>query len=319
MPTINGASISIRPLKEWHEYLAAEELQRIVWQMPDWRDVVPANLLIAAHKNGGIALGAFDANDRLTGFAFSFLGTAEQSGKRILKHCSHMLAVLPAYQGQKIGARLKFKQRELVLAQDIALMTWTYDPLLALNANLNLARLGAIARHYIVNAYGDMTDALNAGLPSDRFEVEWWLNSPRVIECIAHPERNAVESKGAQSAERQPKGESKDALPRDWHTLVQAGAQGVLRIEFDARGLPRIARVNEPRGDPLLAEIPADLNAIRAAAPDLALDWRLRTRDLFQRVFAGGYVATDFVFATRGGHSRAAYILTREPIDFGTT
>jgi len=286
--------VTLRSLKHWDEYLAAEELQRVVWQMPDWRDVVPANLLITAHKNGGILIGAFDPPDRLIGFVFSFLGTADNGhGAPILKHCSHMLAVLPEYQGRKIGEQLKFKQREAALAQKISLITWTFDPLLALNANLNFVRLGTIARHYIVNAYGEMTDALNSGLPSDRFQVEWWMDAPRVrARAAMPPPRN------------------------DWNTLLQSGIQPVFEIGFDARQLPRITRVNETHAEKILLEIPAQVNAVKENDAALALDWRMQTRHAFQKLFATGYVAVDFVIQ-RAQPQRAAYLLTNAPSQFG--
>ena len=294
MKAIDALDITIRPLKAWQEYLVAEELQRTVWQMPDWRDSVPANLLITAHKNGGILLGAFDPSHRLIGFAFSFLGTTNDHQPTTLKQCSHMLAVLPEYQGQKIGERLKFAQRQATLAQGVTLMTWTYDPLLALNAMLNLVRLGAIARHYIVSAYGDMTDGLNAGLPSDRFEVEWWLNAPRVQSCVdAPPSRN------------------------EWDAVIKSGAQKIFDVNFDANDLPRIERVNEAEGDTLLLEIPANLSELKSTDAALACDWRMRTRAAFLKLFDAGYSATDFVLGAQQKNQRAAYILTRTPIDLG--
>lgn len=294
MKSIDGAAIAIRPLSAWQEYLAAEELQRAVWQMPDWRDAVPANLLVTAHKNGGILLGAFEPNQRLIGFAFSFLGLGSNHHPRRLKQCSHMLAVLPAYQGQKIGERLKFAQRQAALAQGVSLMTWTYDPLLALNAQLNLVRLGAVARHYIVSAYGAMTDGLNAGLPSDRFEIEWWLNSPRAQACA-------------------------ETIPphREWAALTQSGAQKIFQVDFDAHDLPRIEQIAQPQGDPLLLEIPADLASVKSADAALALAWRMDTRAAFQKCFDAGYVAVDFVFGARQKNQRAAYILSRAPLDRG--
>lgn len=289
----HGVAVTIRPVKAWREYLAAEELQRVVWQMPDWRDVVPGNLLITAHKSGGILLGAFDPAERMIGFVFSFLGTTEPRGNKILKHCSHMLAILPEFQGQKIGERLKFEQRQAALAQNIRLMTWTYDPLLALNGHLNLARLGAIARHYIVSAYGEMTDGLNAGLPSDRLEVEWWLDAPRVqARASAPPPR------------------------RDWDALLRSGIQPVFDITFDSRAVPRIARTRTVQGEKILLEIPANLNAVKAADAALALDWRMRARAMFQELFDAGFVAVDFVIQ-RAEPARAAYLLTHPPNDFG--
>jgi predicted GNAT superfamily acetyltransferase len=288
-----AVEISIRSFKTWQEYLDAEELQRIVWQMPDLRDVVPANMLITAHKNGGILIGAFAPGNRLIGFVFSFIGIDEIASQSNLKHCSHMLAVLPEFQGQKIGERLKFAQREIALTQNIPLITWTYDPLLALNANLNLARLGAIARQYIVNAYGEMTDALNAGLPSDRFQVEWWTDAPRVRAVVAAPPPR-----------------------RNWDTVTRAGVPHYFDVEWNNQGFPRVARVNAPHDDNLLVEIPADINAIKTSDRALALDWRMQTRDAFQKLFAVGYVAVD-VILRREAPARAAYWLIRQPREFG--
>lgn len=287
MSTSPASPITFRPMQAWDEYLAAEELQRAVWQMPDWRDAVPANLLITVQKNGGIVLGAFDGT-RLVGLAFSFLGYDHHFESPQLKQCSHMLAVLPGYQSRKLGVLLKLKQRELTIAQGIHLMTWTYDPLLALNANLNLTRLGAIARRYVQNAYGEMTDGLNSGLPSDRFEVEWQLDSPRVLERLA----------GA-------------AARLDWETLVQQGAHLVFETAMDDAS-PRIQHVNPLEGDRLLVEIPSDLGRVKSSDPALAHDWRMRTREVFTRAFAAGYAATDLVFASREPGARAAYVLTRE-------
>lgn len=291
---MSDSGISIRPFKSWDEFLAAEELQRSIWQMPDWRDSVPANLLITVYKNGGVLLGAFDGS-QMVGFVFSFIGSESPNGAMKIKHCSHMLAVLPEYQARKIGTRLKFAQRDVVLAQNINLMTWTYDPLQALNANLNLVRLGAIARLYITEAYGEMTDGLNAGLGSDRFQAEWWLDSQRVVE----------------RAKSEPRAS-------DWDSLVRSGAQEIFAVAMDQRGFPIISSASEPNAEMLIAEIPASISAIKSAAPDLAREWRMRTREFFTCAFRQGYAASDFVFATRGNNRRAAYVLTRSPGERGT-
>jgi len=290
---MSESDISIRPIKTWDEFLAVEELQRSIWQMPDWRDVVPANLLITVYKNGGVVLGAFDKT-ALIGFVFSFIGAEKQNGAMKIKHCSHMLAVLPEYQSRKIGARLKFAQRDLVLDQHIDLITWTYDPLQAINANLNLARLGARARRYISDAYGEMTDGLNAGLSSDRFQVEWWLNAPHVVER-------------AQS----------EPPSTDWNGLLRSGAQQVFSVTMDANGFPHVDKVEEPRAEMLIAEIPAHIGLLKTASPERAREWRMRTREFFSCAFSMGFAATDFVFATRGADRRSAYVLTRVPHETG--
>ena len=69
----------------------------------------------------------------------------------------------------------------MVRHQGIDRITWTYDPLLSRNAHLNIARLGAVCNSYIRDAYGEMRDELNQGVPSDRFQVDWWVNSKRVL------------------------------------------------------------------------------------------------------------------------------------------
>jgi len=55
--------------------------------------------------------------------------------------------------------------------------------------------------------------------------------------------------------------------------------------------------------DALRLDIPADFDAIRRADPSRAQAWRLRTREAFQRAFADGYEAVDFV--------QGAYVLRK--------
>jgi predicted GNAT superfamily acetyltransferase len=91
-----------------------------------------------------------------------------------------MLAVLPQYQDHGVGRKLKLAQREDALARGIDLIEWTFDPLQLKNAYFNIARLGAISRRYIPDAYGRTSSPLHSGLPTDRLVAEWWLESPRV-------------------------------------------------------------------------------------------------------------------------------------------
>ena len=175
--------IEIRPLDTMEGMLEIEELQRQVWPGSD-ADIVPAHLLLTVAHNGGVVLGASEG-EKLVGFVLGFLGTDSASPDRVamarLKHCSHMLGVLPGHRDRGIGFELKLAQRQAVIDQGIRLITWTYDPLMSGNAYLNIRKLGAICRRYRRNVYGDMRDELNIGLPSDRFEVEWWVTSARVV------------------------------------------------------------------------------------------------------------------------------------------
>jgi len=275
--------MELRVCKSWDDCLQCEELQQRVWETPDLRDVVPAHLLITAVKNGGLLIGAFDG-PRMVGFAFGFLGSEGKGSERLIKHTSHMLAVLPDARRSGLGAALKWKQRAAALEQGVELMTWTYDPLQAVNARLNLVRLGAVGRRYIRDAYGVMTDALNRGIPSDRFEVEWFLSSTRV-----------------RSRDDKPVSESENP-----------DGQAIFTVGYNTAGLPLIRTEAEPADATILVEIPPSINELRAADLGLAADWRERTRRVFENAFAQGYIACGFdTFPAAGGQKRNAYVLMR--------
>ena len=278
--------ISIRALKEAAEFQQCEELQRRVWGMEDI-SVVPVHLLLTAQKNGGLVLGAFDEQETMVGFVFGFLGMTDQGQ---VKHCSHMAGVLPQYQGQQIGYLLKLAQRQHVLAQSLDLATWTYDPLEGSNASLNIGKLGVICRTYLRDVYGDTGIQLHLGLPTDRFEVEWWVRSRRVEERL----------------------ESR----HDKLTLAKAldmGAEEANRTGFDGRGLLRSERNDRAVGaEAVLIEISADFQAIKSADIGLAREWRTQTREIFEDCFSAGYVATEFISEAQEGRRRNFYLLRQD-------
>lgn len=171
------ADVMIRSVESHAELHACVELQRAVWGKDV--GVVPFHQLYTAHEWGGRVLIAVEQG-RSLGFCYGFGGL--QYGRPAL--LSHMLAVLPEYRGQGVGAALKLAQGRWAKEAGYALVTWTYDPLEALNARLNIDRLGGIVRRYLINHYGEMTDGLNRGLPSDRLLLEWHLDSPRVAAVL---------------------------------------------------------------------------------------------------------------------------------------
>jgi predicted GNAT superfamily acetyltransferase len=95
-----------------------------------------------------------------------------------------MLAVRDSLRNQGLGRRMKLAQRADALEQGFELIEWTFDPLEIKNAHLNLVRLGAIARRYSVNHYGESSSPLQGGLPTDRLVAEWWLKSNRVVNLL---------------------------------------------------------------------------------------------------------------------------------------
>ncbi|MEZ4515928.1 MAG: hypothetical protein R3C44_03490 [Chloroflexota bacterium] len=52
------------------------------------------------------------------------------------------------------------------------------------------------------------------------------------------------------------------------------------------------------------------MQAIRRNDPELARSWRYHTRDVFERLFADGYLIMIFVsYHDRDDHSRSYYLL----------
>lgn len=291
----------IRILDTIEELHKVEELQRIVWPGSD-TDVVPAHLLITVVHNGGLVLGALppgDHNgsiDRLVGFVFGFPGLYSTPDGPRPKHCSHMLGVHPDYQGQRLGFSLKRAQWQMVRHQGIDRITWTYDPLLSRNAYLNISLLGAVCSTYLRELYGEMRDGLNIGLPSDRFEVDWWVNTQRVQRRLSKKAR----------------------LNLDLAHFFAAGAEVINPTRLDDNGWPIPAEsVNfstiDSAGDQesmiVLVEIPADYLALKEANIELARKWRFSSREIFERLFQSGYLVTDFVHL-RGESPRSYYVFS---------
>jgi chorismate synthase len=207
------STIVIRQVESFAELRAVEEMQKEVWGVPDL-DVVPATHLVAVVAAGGVLLGAFDG-EVLAGFVYGFV--AQEDGE--IAHHSHMLAVKHAYRNFNLGYKLKLAQREAVLAQNINVITWTFDPLQSLNAYFNFAKLGVIADRYVVNFYGEEAASFLHQTGTDRFWVKWILNSERVIKRLNRdmsleepPDKVLIEIPGDINAVQQESFE----LAREW-------------------------------------------------------------------------------------------------------
>lgn len=258
-----------KELKTMEEIEQIRELEGKIWGM---ETAVPTHQTSTAIKNGGIMIGAY-AGDQLIGFSYGFAGY--DNGKSYL--CSHMLGIDEAYRSQGIGEMLKRKQREIAIEKGYDMMQWTYDPLETRNAYLNLTKLNGICDTYIENCYGEMRDGLNDGLPSDRFEIHWHLTSPYVVEK---------------------------------HTLNIENPVNLNSITFNQAGLA----VFKAHEEQTLTEqfysvaVPLDIQGLKVASHELAMDWRLQTRTLFQKLFHAGYAAINLnVYENHG-----EYIFTQK-------
>lgn len=246
--------MELRELTALSDFRQCEALQQVVWGEPT-PEVTAASFRATVHA-GALVAGAW-VGETLAGFAYAFPSFVEG---RVGMH-SHLLAVLPEYRGRGVGQALKWFQRDWCLERDILEMTWTFDPLRAKNARLNLEHLGAYVAHYYPDFYGSLGGSLNGALPTDRVVATWALASDRVAAFAAGTPPAPAIQPTAVSLTREPDGE-----PR-----VHEG----IRAERIWLELPAFF---DPNGN-----------------FEHALRWRLALREAMMPLLGSGYRATRFV------------------------
>lgn len=254
---------TIRELLTNQEYFEVIELQKIVWRLNNYNDCIPNHIFKAVAEIGGLVLGAYDKSD-LVGFLMVMLG---QDADGIFHH-SHILGIHPDYAHKNIGYLLKKFHYEKATNKGIHKVTWTYDPLQGPNANLNISKLGSIVRNYKVNYYGEVMgeSELVSGLPSDRFWIEWFIQTNHVKHKMESTKKNKIELKKYQ--------------------LVNQ-----VKVE---NGLQKIVGFSKPESNQVAIEIPLDFQKIFDQNKQLGNVWRLETRDIFLECFEKGYTVVDF-------------------------
>ena len=176
---IERVKYTIRPCATLGELAALVRIQREIWGYAE-HEVYPLRLFVTLRKIGGQVLGAFTPRGALVGFVASL--PAWHGADRYYHSLS--LGVLRAHENRGLGRALKEAQRREALGAGIRLIEWTFDPLRAKNAFLNIVRLGAISRSYLPDYYGEVGSRFQRGLPSDRLIAEWRLTSTRVKRAL---------------------------------------------------------------------------------------------------------------------------------------
>lgn len=248
--------LEIRPLRSTEEFRACVVLQRETWG-EQFSECVPPAILKVTQRIGGVTAGSFGPDGRLLGFVFGIPGV--RHGHAI--HWSHMLAVVPEARNLGLGRRLKEYQRDRVRELGVEWIYWTYDPLVARNAHLNLNRLGVEVEEYVENMYGESTSPLHES-GTDRFVVAWRIDGSG--------SRNAPRGDLPRGAEHAP-------------ILNAAGGEG---------------GAADPGAPVVRVEIPADLDALTKAA---AARWRATTREAFVPALEQGYRVAGFYRAAEQG------------------
>lgn len=295
---MNEMKHRIHILTQPSEFIEVEELQRKVWPGSDV-EIVPSHLLISSCQHGGLCIGVYNQEKQLVGFVYGLPGIyATPDGPRLM-HYSHMLGIHPDYRDQGLGFLLKRAQWQMVRKQGVDRITWTYDPLLSRNAHLNISKLGAVCSTYHIEYYGELRDGLNIGIPTDRFEVDWWVNSRRVDRKLSRQVRRQLDLAHYLAAEAQIINPSQlddagFALPGEINLPFDLNADTLEKDEYPAL---------------LLVEIPANFLELKDYDLAIALKWRIHTREIFTNLFRHGYLVTDFIYL-KGTRARSMYVLS---------
>ncbi len=274
---------NLRCLETYDEYHACERLQKHAWRFSDDLDVIPLTNLVTAQKWGGLVLGAFDEGGELHGFCYGFLG--RDSGGRLV-HSSHMLAVDERARNKGLGSRLKWAQRDYVLAQGVDMIVWTFDPLESINGCLNFGKLGGLSDDYVINLYGETASKLHAGTTTDRLTIKWLIDSTRVKKRATGEAGSVVETLIA------------GGLEAPWALQADGWGPGEPELELDA---PRIR-----------CEIPVNVQDVKAHDHSAAVAWREATQGVFNAYFERGYYVRECVRLSAAQSSvgpQTAYLL----------
>jgi predicted GNAT superfamily acetyltransferase len=261
--------VELRPLHSLAEYQACVALQIAVWGT-GFSDVVPASVLQVSTHVGGLLLGAI-RGDTLLGFVFGLTGVRDGE----VVHWSHMLGVRPDAREMGLGRRLKEYQRATLAQQGISREYWTFDPLQARNAHLNINRLGVRIIDYVVDMYGSMGSPLHFGVATDRL----------IVECSTSARAKSTPVPGPS---------------------LELGRSPILTPEPQPGDV--VFQGESPTA--VLLEIPADIERLTAESPEALGRWRHATRTHFQWAFLHGYRVAALHRDRMA--SRAFYVLRRD-------
>ena len=159
---------------------------------------------------------------------------------------------------------------------------WTFDPLQALNAHLNI-------------------DAAGRGRRGVRREHLRRVQQPAAPGIADRSFGRALEAVGA--ARRATDSRSPGARWRVMRRVIEAPVVNVARVgRWPGAGEPAAAR-----GPRVLVDVPGRLHRDAGSGPRSRTRWRMATRLAFQTYFARGYRAVDFILSE--DRRRGQYLL----------
>ena len=229
--------------------------------------LVGVELLRAIEHAGGYVAAAYARRARSS--AARSASSAATSASRRCTATSP--AILPGVRRTGLGRAMKLHQRAWAADHGLAWVTWTFDPLVRRNAWFNLDVLGAEVHEYLVDFYGPIDDAINAGDESDRLLVAWAVDDdgPTDGAAPAAPTgtRRRADARGHRraAAHRPGRGRRRGATgcaPSSADALAAGGARRRLHPRR------RVPRAVDGHRDGTIARAAGDPPAARHAVPD---------------------------------------------------
>lgn len=278
------------------DYLKYDELRNEIWDFPEdhlagSRNMMCENFL---HDGSSLFIGVYVedssgqiAEDRLhlVGFSYGFVGVRDKTvcfkSLDNLWFYSQYTGVLAAYRGYGLGVQIKELQKEILVdVFGVYTVTCTYDPLTGMNASRNIHHFGMDVLEYQAATYGEYGGFLNRlDVPTDRFFMAWDLRR-----AVRRPAYRLEDLLGGghdvvEVEERRVAGRS-----REENLEVVTRLHPDLDHEFLLIRIPRdfyLMLRETDRADPAIRKIP--------------VEWRMKTREAFQRLLQRGYKIVDFV------------------------
>jgi predicted GNAT superfamily acetyltransferase len=303
---------SVETSQDMDDYQKYEDLRQEIWKDPGDQMASVRNMRGENYfdKGSTILTGVFveaengsfpKERDHFVGFSYGFVGVRDKelgfrSSTNFIFY-SKYLAVKKGYQDLGLGVLIKLFQKEVVLKVcGLETITCTYDPLTGVNARRNIHRFGMKVLDYREAYYQDFSGELNRiDVPSDRLFVSWNLmgdirRSPYDLQSLVNSDHLVIRSE----------------------TSEVQGRSGLVRLEIVAN-----IRTDWDQ-EYALIEIPFDFYTMlkQTDVPDegvskIPLDWRLATREVFQKLFERKYKVIDFCIYQDKDRKRDFYVLKK--------
>ncbi len=283
----------VKPIEDKEDFRECENIQKTIYPLNEV-GIVPGYLMEISARHGGITLGTYE-QEKLIGFSYAFPAYSRKNGYYLF---SDTMGLYPPYQKRSLGFAMKQEQCRIALEKGAKKIVWTYDPLLGQNANLNIRKLGGIVNRYDQEKYNEVSIDIGVTIPADRFYLQWQIHSERVKKRVFYLEVPKM---------RYRKQLNFTSITKTNFIRKNITQYGIVK-EVSYRELDDIRLDLELPS--LVIEIPYDYKNLRMEFPFVARDWRLKTRQVFNRyINEKGYRVYEFFQLIEGSEIRNFYLL----------